>query len=206
MVLVDGQPLLHHHLSWLRKGGVGAAYILCGYKHEAIREHFGTGESLGMTLHYLVEEQPLGRGGALKRGLLALPPDVGTVVATNGDVITEQPLTELVNAHRRHGGIATVMLCPLVSPYGIVTADGNGRVLDFQEKPALPYWMNAGVYVFSREIAGLLPDLGDHEVTTFPMLAQQGKLFCFKSTALWLTVDTVKDLNEASRLLASRRQ
>ena len=38
----------------------------------------------------------------------------------------------------------------------------------------------------------------------FPELAKQGKLFAFKSSAMWIPVDTVKDLGEASNMLAQR--
>ncbi len=200
MVSINDRPLLYYHLSWLKSGGVRNAYILCGYKHEVIENHFGSGESIGVRIHYVVEDEPLGRGGAIKKGLSMLDPNVDIVVATNGDTITDQPLPELVNAHRLHKGMATLMLSPLVSPYGVVDTDGD-RVVKFLEKPSLPYWVNSGVYVLSREIERYLPDKGDHETTTFPELAKQGRLFCVKSKALWMPVDTVKDLNEASKLV-----
>ena len=206
MVLINDKPLLHYHLSWLQRGGVSTVYVLCGYKHEVIRQYFGDGESVGMSLHYVVEEEPLGRGGALKRGLSLLPPGLEMVVVTNGDIITDQSLEELVRAHQEYKGLATVMLSPLVCPWGIVMAEEQGRIRDFLEKPALPYWINAGVYVMAPAIREYLPDRGDHETTTFPALAREGKLYSFKSSALWLAVDTVKDLNEARRLLAPRGQ
>ena len=65
----------------------------------------------------------------------------------------------------------------------------------------LPYWMNAGVYVLSPEIFRRLPLKGDHEDTTFPALAVEGKLFGYRSKAYWRTVDTFKDLTEAEREL-----
>lgn len=206
MVLINDKPLLHYHLGWLRRGGVATVYILCGYKHEVIRRYFGDGESVGMSLHYVVEEEPLGRGGALKRGLSLLPPGLEVVIVTNGDIITDQSLEELVRAHQEHKGLGTVMLSPLVSPYGIVATDGQGRVKDFSEKPVLPYWVNAGVYVMAPAIRDYLPERGDHEITTFPALAREGKLYAFRSSALWLAVDTVKDLNQACQLLAPRGQ
>ena len=70
------------------------------------------------------------------------------------------------------------------------------------EKPLLPYWMNAGVYVFSREFFRRLPLKGDHEDTAFPALSVQGKLFGYRSKAYWRTVDTFKDLTEAEHELA----
>jgi NDP-sugar pyrophosphorylase family protein len=66
----------------------------------------------------------------------------------------------------------------------------------------LPYWVNAGVYVFSRAFFAMLPDKGDHETTTFPALAAQHKLFGFKSKAYWRPVDSVKDVTEAEKELA----
>ena len=201
MVLINDKPLLHYHLGWLQREGVATAYILCGYKHEVIRQYFGDGESVGMSLHYIVEEEPLGRGGALRRGLSLLPPGLEMVIVTNGDIITDQSLKELVQAHQEHKGLGVVMLSPLVSPYGIVATDGQGRVQDFSEKPVLPYWVNAGVYVMDPAIREHLPERGDHETTSFPALAKEGKLYAFKSSALWLAVDTVKDLNQACQLL-----
>jgi NDP-sugar pyrophosphorylase family protein len=206
MVLVNDRPLLAHHLDWLQRGGVDTVYVLCGYKADVIRHYFEGRESTGMSLHYVVEEEPLGRGGALKRGLSLLPPGLSPVIVTNGDIITDQSLEELVRAHEEHKGLATVMLAPLVCPWGIVVAEGDGRIRDFLEKPALPYWVNAGVYVMDPAIREHLPDRGDHETATFPALASEGKLYAFKSSALWLAVETVKDLNQACGLLARRGQ
>ncbi len=49
--------------------------------------------------------------------------------------------------------------------------------------------------------ASHLPEKGDHETTTFPQLAAEGKLFGFKSRAYWRPVDSIKDLTEAEREL-----
>ena len=202
MVFVNDRPLLHYHLDWLKRGGVDTVYILCGYKHDVIRQYFGSGESVSMSLHYVVEEEPLGRGGALKRGLSLLPPGLSQVIVTNGDIITDQSLEELVRARQEHKALGTVMLAPLVCPWGIVVAGDDGRIREFLEKPALPYWVNAGVYVMDPAIRGYLPDRGDHETMTFPALAREGKLYAVKSSALWLAVETAKDLTHACGLLA----
>ena len=66
------------------------------------------------------------------------------------------------------------------------------------------YWINAGVYVFDRCIVPQLPELGDHEVETFPQLAQAGKISALKSQAFWRSVDSFKDLREAEEHLRVR--
>ena len=92
----------------------------------------------------------------------------------------------------------------LVSPFGITTLNRRADVVGFVEKPVLPYWLNAGLYCFSRAFFNRLPDRGDHETTTFPVLAAEGLLSAYKSRAYWRTVDTVKDLSEAERELRNR--
>ena len=69
----------------------------------------------------------------------------------------------------------------------------------FREKPPLPYWINAGVYVLTREAIGRFPDVGDHETETFPALAAARRLAAFESTAYWKSVESQKDLREAER-------
>ena len=52
------------------------------------------------------------------------------------------------------------MIVPMVSPYGLVDLNDENDVVGFREKVELPHWINAGVYVFDRSIAALLPGVG----------------------------------------------
>jgi NDP-sugar pyrophosphorylase family protein len=203
MVPVLGRPIVDWQLDWLRAGGVTDAVMLCRYKAEVLQEHLGDGSGIGMGVHYSREEEPLGRGGALKQGFALVPEGEDIVVACNGDILTRQPLGEIIAFHREKNAAATVMLTPLRSPFGVVDVRDDGRVESFREKPELPYWINAGIYVLSRDFFALLPDRGDHETTTFPKLASEGRLFGFKSSAYWRPVDSIKDLSDAEKELGS---
>ena len=68
----------------------------------------------------------------------------------------------------------------------------------------MAHWINAGIYVFDRRIAALLPELGDHETETFPALAKAGQIAALRSRAFWRSVDSFKDLKEAEEYLAAR--
>ncbi len=201
MVEVLGVPLLAYQVRWLRANGIEGILFSCGYRHEVIRNYFGDGSRWGLTIEYVVEETPLGRGGGMKLALSRLAPEDDPVVVTNGDVITNFPLRQMIAEHRASGAMGTIYLTPYFSPFGIVEVDEEMRVLGFQEKPELPYWINGGVYVLNRTIYDFLPDRGDHEVETFPLLAQRGQLRAFCSRAYWQSVDTVKDLSVTSREL-----
>lgn len=200
MVAIGGKPILQRQVEWLRDNGVTHAVLACGYRHDVIQEYFGDGSSFGLSIDYSIEATPLGRGGALKLAFRQVPPEAEIVIATNGDNLNSQSLAPMLRQHKRTGAVATLLLTQLRSPYGIARQRGR-HITGFVEKPLLPHWLNAGVYVLNREFLEACPDVGDHEDTLFPKLAAEGKLYAFRSKAFWRAIDTIKDLQEAEREL-----
>ena len=201
MVEINGRPILAYQIAWLRRHGITDVIISCGYLADVIQEFFGDGSAFGLRVRYAVEKEPLGRGGGF-RFAMGMIETKEPVVGTNGDVITNLDLRAVLAQHRSSGAIATDVLVPLRSPYGIVDVDDGDVVLGFREKPELPYWLNAGIYVFDPAIRELLPELGDHEDTTFPALAAQRRLWGFRSRTFWRSADTIKDVIELGHDLA----
>ena len=182
--------------------------FLVGYHWEAIKEFFGDGTAHGFHAHYSIEETPLGRGGAIRRGLALVPEDEPWVFVTNGDIITGDSLNKirdafLKNRKKNASHQATILVAPFFSPFGLVDIQGEDYVKGFREKVELPYWINGGIYVFSRDIEDRLPELGDHETSTFPALAAEGKMCASRSGAFWRSVDSFKDLQEAETYLSN---
>ena len=209
MVPVCGKPILEHQVEWLKAGGVTDVVFLSGYRADAIEDHFGDGKSFGISAHYSVEDSPLGRGGAIKAGFPNVPEDEDTVAVLNGDVITDETLENLLDVHRARKSangshMATIMVVPMVSPYGLVDIDSLDTITGFREKVQMDQWINAGIYLFDRAIADELPDLGDHETETFPRLAAAGQLAAVRSRFFWHSVDSFKDLREAEEHVGSR--
>lgn len=196
MVEINGKPIIGYQVDWMRSQGVTDVVFLCGYKGEMIQDYFGDGSAHGITAHYSFEDSPLGRGGALKQGLSLVPDDAESVLVANGDVITNQPLDPMTELHAKSGAIGTMMLVPYPSQYGVVESDDQDVVTQFIEKGSLPFWINAGVYIFDRQIESLLPDIGDHETTTFQDLAKQGKLSAYHSRMMWTSIESPKDLSD----------
>jgi NDP-sugar pyrophosphorylase family protein len=196
MVEINGKPIIAYQIDWMRAQGVTDVVFLCGYMGEMIQDYFGDGSKHGITAHYSFEDSPLGRGGALKKGLSMVPEDAKNVLVANGDVITNQPLEPIIELHEKTGSMGTMMLVPYPSQYGVVEADDQNIVTQFIEKGSLPFWINAGVYLFDRQIESLLPDIGDHETTTFQDLAKQGKLAAYHSKMMWTSIESPKDLSD----------
>jgi NDP-sugar pyrophosphorylase family protein len=195
MVLILERPILEYQVRWLAGQGVRRVVFSCGYRHEVIQQHFEDGAKFGVEIRYAVEDEPLGRGGGLKLAWKELEPSSAPVIATNGDIMTSFELAPMIEAHRKVRAMASILLVPFISQYGIVDLAEDGKVIGFRSEPVLPYWVNGGIYVFDQAIRALLPDRGDHEEKTFPQLAEQGKLLAYRSEKFWRAVDTVKDLS-----------
>lgn len=210
MAPLDGKPILEYQAQWLRRAGVSEVVFLVGYRWEQVRDYFGDGSDFGIRAYYSVEDAPLGRGGAIRQGFEQIPETEDAVFALNGDVITAADPVAMLDAYRRRQAahpahLATIMVTPMVSPYGIVDLDGDDGVAAFREKVELPTWINAGVYIFDRRIASLLPAVGDHETETFPQLVQEGRIAAFPTREFWRSVDSFKDLREAEDFLKQGR-
>ncbi|MFE0318235.1 nucleotidyltransferase family protein, partial [Streptomyces albogriseolus] len=154
----------------------------------------------------VVARPPRGGGAGLTPPPARLPHPDRPWFATNGDIWTRFSLRDMADFHTERDAVATVALARPRLPWGAVRTDGFGLITDFIEAPPSTFEINAGVYVFSPEFAGLLPERGDHERTTFPHLARERRLagFTIPQGSYWRAIDTAKDLTEAAKELASQ--
>ena len=109
-------------------------------------------------------------------------------------------LPRLLALHREEGAAATITVVPLRSPFGVVDLDET-RVTGFREAPRLDQWVSCGIYVLGDEALARFPERGDHETTTFPELAAEGRLHALRHEGVWLTVNTPKDRRVATDYL-----
>jgi NDP-sugar pyrophosphorylase family protein len=201
LVPVVGRPLLGYTIGRLAAAGVTRAILACSAGQEARFADDLSG--LGVEIVPVGEPEPLGRGGGL-RFAAAQRRGEGAVLAMNGDELLDLDYRALLDGHGRSGAAATVVVAQVSSPFGVVDLDEDDRIRGFREAPKLEHWVNAGVYVLGEEALERLPERGDHEQSTFPELALEGKLRGFRHTGVWLTVNTPKDLRRAEEYVAAR--
>lgn len=201
---VAEKPILEWQLRWLKYYGFEEVLICAGYLKEKLIEEVGSGSRYGVRIGYVVEDKPLGTGGALKNAEHILVNEKVFIVV-NGDILTDlNPNRLLENLGEKDLGV--LALTPLPSPYGVIKFDSSTlKILNFVEKPKIKeYWINAGVYAFRSEVFKYLPEKGDIERTALPKLAEEGKLrAALFEENFWMSIDSHKDLEEASKHVPS---
>ena len=198
MIEINNTPIIELQVKWLKKSGITDIIVLVGHLREKIKHHLADGKKFGVNISYIEENVPLGTGGALKNAKDHIiqngNSDPGFFVI-NGDILTNlDPFTI------SEKGSMTLALVPMKSTFGIEETNGD-LVSKFIEKPSIEdMWINAGVYYFSNEIFDYLPDKGNLETVTLPMLVEKQKLKAKKfSNNYWRSIDSHKDVDEASK-------
>jgi NDP-sugar pyrophosphorylase family protein len=198
LVNVAGRPLAAYQVVRLVEAGVSRIIVACAEGFESLFESELGG--LGPEIVAVGEPEPLGRGGGLRLAA-AQRQEGGPVYALNGDELLGVDLRDLLEHHRRRRPAATLVVSQVRSPFGVVELNEDDTIAGFREAPLLPQWVSSGVYVLDDECIARLPEHGDHEQTTFPELAAEGKLLAYRNTSFWITVNTPKQLREAEEFV-----
>lgn len=132
---VVNKPIMEYILELVKRHGLDEAVVTVQFLASLVRNYFGDGEELGMSLQYANEETPLGTAGSVKNAEEALRND--TFLVISGDALTDIDLTDLIRFHRERGALVTVCLKRVTNPleFGITIIDEDGRVDRFLEKP-----------------------------------------------------------------------
>jgi NDP-sugar pyrophosphorylase family protein len=200
LVPIAGHPLAEYQVSQLVRAGVDRVIVSCAAGQSSLFEAKLSG--LGAEIVAVPEPEPLGRGGGL-RFAAQHREESGPLYAFNGDELHDVDLRAFLEAHEENRGAATIVVAPLKSQFGVVELADGDRVSGFREAPRLPHWLTAGIYVLDEQAIERLPERGDHEQSTFPELAEEGKLYAFRHEGLWITVKTPKDLERAEEHYAA---
>jgi NDP-sugar pyrophosphorylase family protein len=195
LVLIAGKQLVAYQIGRLVQAGVERVIISCaaGQGPLFLEELAG----LGAEIVCAEEQERLGRGGGIKFAARERR-ERGDVYALNGDELVDVDFVALLGRHRETGATATATVARPASPFGVVELTEDDVITGFREGGRIPYWVNCGVYVLSEEAIERFPDRGDHESTTFPELASEGRLRAYRHEGLWLTVNTPKELRVAN--------
>ncbi|MFD9729616.1 sugar phosphate nucleotidyltransferase [Streptomyces sp. NPDC059072] len=209
MVPTAGVPFLAHQIARAAAAGVTHIVMATCYLAEVFEPYFGDGSDFGVHLEYVVEDEPLGTGGAIRNAaqLLTGGPD-SSVLVFNGDILTGLDIAGLVASHKAADADVSLHLVRVEDPraFGLVPTDPDGRVLAFTEKPQTPEeiitdQINAGCYVFRRSVIDSIPAGRPVSVEreTFPgLLASGSRLHGVTENTYWMDLGKPESIIQAS--------
>lgn len=211
MLPVANRPLMEHIILLLKQHGITDVVATVQFLSSVIRNYFGDGDDLGVSLSYATEDVPLGTAGSVlgARDLLE-----GTFMVISGDALTDLDLADVISFHRAKGAAATLVLKRMKDPleFGIVMTDHDDRIERFLEKPT---WgqvftdtINTGIYVLEPEVLDLIPPDQPYDFSSelFPLMLDKGlPLFGYVTDSYWTDVGNTDAFLQANRDVLAKR-
>lgn len=225
MIEVGEQPILWHILKTYSYYGFRDFIICAGYKQHMIKEYFADyylhrnditfdfSDEGHMTIHSNISEPwkvtivdtglNTMTGGRIKKVQEYIGKE--TFMLTYGDGVSDVNISELINYHQRHGGIATLTAVQPGGRFGVLDIGRDGNIKSFAEKSKEDGgWINGGYMVLEPQIFNFIE--GDDTVferAPLEQLAGRGKLKAYQHHGFWQCMDTLRDKELLERLWES---
>ena len=198
-VLTQYQPLrLNAHIGigipWDLDRNIGGVTVLPPYERSEHTDWYtGTANAIYQNIDYMQSYNP------------------EYVVILSGDHIYKMDYEVMLDYHKANNADITIAVMPVpieeASRFGVVIADENHRITEFQEKPPVPKsnLASMGIYIFSWDVLkeALLAlknqpncDFGKHVIPY--CFDKEQRIFAYEYSSYWKDVGTLQSYWEAN--------
>ncbi len=151
---VCGKPMVGHVLDTVHTASSDRTVVIVGHGAEAVKQY------LGDRAEYVLQEQQLGTGHAVRQAEPLLGGEEGTTIVICGDtpLVKPETLQAMLEVHASNGAASTVLTASFENPtgYGRVITDAQGVVQriveqkDCTPEEAAVKEINTGTYCFDN--------------------------------------------------------
>lgn len=208
LMRVGDRTLMDIMLERLGRHGITDVAVGLGYRGDDIVNEIGTSLH-GINIRYYREEKPLGTAGCVKNCEDFID---GDTLILSADALTDIDFTSLFDYHRKKNADVTLVSAKRKTPrlYGVVEARGDGRIVDFKEKPPLPdeseVLVNCGIYVIKKDVLDKIPKdtFFDFAKDLFPLLLPGARgIYSFETEDFWCDIGSFSEYRRSNLLTLS---
>ncbi|MDC3293792.1 glucose-1-phosphate cytidylyltransferase [Alphaproteobacteria bacterium] len=214
MVEIGGMPILWHIMKTYSHYGYNDFVILLGYKGYLIKEYFAnyflhqsdvtidlsTGQfkvHRNLSEPWTVTLLDTGLSSMTGTRIKKAQPIVGSnpFLLTYGDGVTDVRIDQLIQFHKKHGKLVTMMSAQPDGRFGALDMKGD-LVVKFSEKPRGDGgWINAGFFVCEPDVFDYIGGGEDVVFEQSPLrnLSSASQVHAFKHNGFWMPMDTLRD-------------
>lgn len=147
------QTILEHIIHMLKKNNCININLSVFYLKKLIKNFIKKNNSFGLNIKFLEEKKPLGTIGSIGN----LKNVSKNFIVMNCDQLSDLDLNKLLHFHIKNKSLLTICTKTLqhVNPYGVISSY-KSIFKNFEEKPITYYNINAGIYVFNKQLIHII--------------------------------------------------
>ena len=199
MLKIGEKPILEIIINRFKDHGFKNFYISVNYLKEQVINYFGDGQKLNINIQYIIEKEPLGTAGSLKK----LPTsEKNPYLVVNGDVISSFNPSQVLEFHMTNKSDMTICAHNYEHkiPFGVMETKGI-KLQKILEKPSYHYLVNAGVYVIDPSLNTFIPEDKFFDMPDLINACSTNKkeINVFPIHEYWLDIGLHENLKEARK-------
>jgi len=203
MAPVNGKPFLAYVFNYLECQHADQVILSLGYKHEAVTDWLKT-KAFTFKIKWVLEKEPLGTGGGVKRALHKSEED--SVFVINGDTLFTVDLHRMRQCASDTTSKAVLALKPMkhYDRYGSVLLNEEKDIIGFTEKAYREEGLiNGGIYLLNKKAERFdsFPDRFSLE-KDFLERETSGSLKGYVSDSYFIDIGIPEDYRKAQKELA----
>jgi NDP-sugar pyrophosphorylase family protein len=195
---INGKPMIRHVVDHLYHYGVKNFHFTLHYLGSLIEEEMIRHKKDDQNFYFYYEKEPLGTFGGVG-SIKNIKSE--RIILVNSDILTSINYEELHEYSCENNSDFTITTIPYEIEIPFATLDTiENKVLNILEKPIVEYKVNAGIYMFKKEILNLVPLDTKIDITDFisKLLNEDFSVHHFYTNKYWIDVGRMDDYQRAN--------
>ena len=194
LLKIKGIPIIEKIILNFKNQGFENFIISVNYLGYKIKNYLGDGKKLKVNISYINEKKYLGTAGSLS--LIDFKKTFFPIIVANSDLISEIDYGNLISYHDKKKSELTICGKNKIfeMPYGEILQNDN-KVKSIIEKPKIYHLVNAGVYVFGKNVLKKISS--NKKLMMNDLISKQLKknkrVFCYPVYENWIDIGNKLD-------------
>jgi len=193
LVPLNGKPVIEYLMNLLAAQGAKEFVVCTGYKSKMVFDAVNSFSKKDWKVDFVDS----GENATILQRIISAGKLCGErFIVCYGDTVADINLNELVKVHEKNSAGVTNVLYQMESPFGVMETKDD-LVIEYKEKPLLPFWFNIGFFVFEKKV--LDGANGTDWIGFLNTLVKGKKLFALKHKGEHITFNTEPEKVEAEK-------
>lgn len=200
LIEIGEKEMIRWVIDHYKKFGLKDFLLLTGFGHEKFKKFAERNKDVNIEIVFTGEDSSKGDRLRIADSKKKIKFDEdGDFCLSYGDDISNVDIKDVIKEHKASRDLVTLTSVRPFSDFGVIIYRAN-KIIGFDEKPQLDYWINGGYMVVNKKFLPYLQHNAGDETDVFKVLAKEKRIGVYKHDGFWKTMNTIKDFQNLEEM------